>query len=84
MTEEGWGRGGVDIVLMQRKFGRMGKLGKTTGYIHRAALNKTARVQNTGCVTYENIDERGSFHITIFTKGKEENGGGRKEVEANY
>ena len=50
------------IFLMQRKPGKLGEgLGKTTGWIHRAAL-KDGRVEMMGGVTYVKIDDQG-LHI---------------------
>ena len=49
----------------------MGNLGRKTGYIHRAPLVKSGRVQNMGGVTFEKVDEWGRSHITALTKGKE-------------
>ena len=72
------------IVLAQRKVGNMGNLGRKTGYIHRAELVKSGRVQNLGGITYENIDERGGLHIAVLTKGNKEKEGGRREGELNY
>ncbi|MGR3541004.1 MAG: oxidoreductase [Hasllibacter sp.] len=47
------------VTLVQRKTGKHGKgLGKTTGWIHRAAL-AMKDVKMVGGVTYERIDERG-------------------------
>jgi 2,4-dienoyl-CoA reductase (NADPH2) len=47
------------VYLLQRKATPLGKgLGKTTGWIHRAAL-KAKRVEMIGGVNYEAIDERG-------------------------
>ncbi len=47
------------VTLMQRKKGKLGaKLGKTTGWIHRATL-KMNGVQMIGHVNYERIDDRG-------------------------
>ncbi len=58
------------VTLLQRTDGKLGdKLGKTTGWIHRASL-KMKKVQMVGGVTYEKIDDRG-LHITI---------GGKTEV----
>ena len=64
---------------MQRKVGKIDNPGRTTGWIHRAALVKSGRVQNLGGVTYETIDERGRLHITVSKKGKEKKGGGERE-----
>ncbi|MGH8461599.1 MAG: FAD-dependent oxidoreductase [Stenotrophobium sp.] len=47
------------VTLLQRKASGLGKgLGKTTGWIHRAAL-KMKKVEMLGGVNYEAIDERG-------------------------
>jgi 2,4-dienoyl-CoA reductase (NADPH2) len=52
------------VYLLQRKSTPLGKgLGKTTGWIHRAAL-KMKRVQMIGGVNYERIDERG-LHVSF-------------------
>jgi 2,4-dienoyl-CoA reductase (NADPH2) len=49
---------------LQRKASRIGKgLGKTTGWVHRAALAAKGVEQLTG-VNYERIDEEG-LHITF-------------------
>jgi 2,4-dienoyl-CoA reductase (NADPH2) len=59
-----------EIVLLQRSEGKLGeRLGKTTGWIHRASL-KMKRVKMIGGVTYEKIDDRG-LHISM---------GGKQEV----
>ncbi len=51
------------IYLLQRKAAPLGKgLGKTTGWIHRAAL-KARRVQMIGGVNYDRIDGRG-LHVS--------------------
>jgi 2,4-dienoyl-CoA reductase (NADPH2) len=50
------------ITILQRKAGKMGAgLGKTTGWIHRAALKKRG-VEMISGVTYEKIDDAG-LHI---------------------
>ena len=72
MTERGWGKRGSCIVLVHRKVGNMGNLGRTMGYIHRATLVKSTTVQNMGGFTYEKVDRRVTLHITLLTKGKEE------------
>ena len=52
------------IYLLQRKAGKPGAgLGKTTGWIHRAALNRNG-VEMLAGVTYDAIDEVG-LHITV-------------------
>ncbi|WP_435139577.1 FAD-dependent oxidoreductase [Pseudopelagicola sp. nBUS_19] len=53
-----------DVILLQRKAQALGKgLGKTTGWIHRAAL-KMKNVQMMGGVNYEKIDDNG-LHISF-------------------
>nr|WP_277998592.1 NADPH-dependent 2,4-dienoyl-CoA reductase [Sphingomonas liriopis] len=53
-----------NVTLLQRSPGRLGgKLGKTTGWIHRAAL-KAYGVAEAGGVTYRRIDDEG-LHVTI-------------------
>ncbi|WP_438992237.1 FAD-dependent oxidoreductase [Lentibacter sp.] len=50
-----------DVILLQRKAERHGKrLGKTTGWIHRAAL-KMKNVEMIGGVNYERIDGEGLY-----------------------
>lgn len=52
------------VFLLQRKESRIGKdLGKTTGWVHRAAL-KAKGVQELTGVAYERIDDAG-LHITV-------------------
>ena len=52
------------ITLLQRKASKHGKgLGKTTGWIHRAAL-KMKDVQFVGGVNYERIDAEG-LHVSF-------------------
>ena len=71
VTDPGEHRGGLapegpkpepatrEVTLLQRKASRHGKgLGKTTGWIHRAAL-AMKEVRMVGGVNYEGIDERG-------------------------
>src|SRR5690606_39175590 len=53
-----------EVTLLQRKAKALGKgLGKTTGWIHRAAL-KMKDVNMVGGVNYERIDARG-LHVTF-------------------
>lgn len=53
-----------EVVLLQRKDTPFGKgLGKTTGWVHRAAL-KAKGVQQIGGVNYERIDDDG-VHISF-------------------
>ncbi|MBF6095792.1 NADPH-dependent 2,4-dienoyl-CoA reductase [Nocardia cyriacigeorgica] len=56
-----------DVVLLQRKSGTFGKsLGKTSGWVHRAAL-KAKGVEQIGGVNYERIDDNG-LHISFGEK----------------
>jgi 2,4-dienoyl-CoA reductase (NADPH2) len=53
-----------DVVLLQRKAEKPGKrLGKTTGWIHRASLQMKG-VKMIGGVNYERIDEKG-LHVSF-------------------
>lgn len=53
-----------EIYLLQRSEGKLGaRLGKTTGWIHRASLRKKL-VKMIAEVSYEKIDDRG-LHITV-------------------
>ncbi|MFT7612655.1 MAG: 2,4-dienoyl-CoA reductase (NADPH2), partial [Parvicellaceae bacterium] len=53
-----------EVYLLQRKKGKLGaKLGKTTGWIHRANLTKK-KVTMLSSVTYDKIDDLG-LHITV-------------------
>ncbi|NNC98705.1 MAG: NADPH-dependent 2,4-dienoyl-CoA reductase [Gammaproteobacteria bacterium] len=52
------------ITMLQRKQSKLGKgLGKTTGWIHRAAL-AMKNVQMVAGVSYDRIDDRG-LHVTV-------------------
>ncbi|NEA37503.1 NADPH-dependent 2,4-dienoyl-CoA reductase [Streptomyces sp. SID13031] len=52
------------VYLLQRKPGKVGAgLGKTTGWVHRAAL-KSKRVEQLTGVNYERIDDEG-LHLTF-------------------
>ncbi|UGT41585.1 NADPH-dependent 2,4-dienoyl-CoA reductase [Nocardia yamanashiensis] len=53
-----------EVVLLQRKSSSFGKdLGKTSGWVHRAAV-KAKGVEQIGGVNYERIDDRG-LHISF-------------------
>ena len=53
-----------EVYLLQRSKGKLGGgLGKTTGWIHRAAL-KMKKVKMIAEVSYEKIDAEG-FHIKV-------------------
>ena len=71
VADPGTVRGGVvrpqpapaarQVTLLQRKSGKLGKgLGKTTGWIHRAAL-QMKKVEMIGGVNYERITPQGLF-----------------------
>jgi 2,4-dienoyl-CoA reductase (NADPH2) len=58
-----------EVVLLQRTDGKLGeKLGKTTGWIHRASL-KMKRVKMIGGVSYDKVDDKG-LHVTIGGKSQ--------------
>ncbi len=58
-----------DVVLLQRKPGSFGAgLGKTSGWVHRAAL-RAKGVEQVGGVNYERIDDRG-LHVSFGEKRK--------------
>ena len=55
------------VILLQRKASALGKgLGKTSGWVHRAAL-KAREVEMVGGVNYERIDDAG-LHISFGDK----------------
>ncbi|MBJ8342421.1 FAD-dependent oxidoreductase [Antrihabitans sp. YC3-6] len=55
------------VTLLQRKNGQLGKgLGKTSGWVHRAAI-KAKGVEQIGGVNYELIDDKG-LHISFGEK----------------
>jgi 2,4-dienoyl-CoA reductase (NADPH2) len=57
------------LYLLQRKTGKLGAgLGKTTGWIHRATLNNSGRVEMINGAKYEKIDENGHLHISQTSK----------------
>ncbi|MEV0357616.1 NADPH-dependent 2,4-dienoyl-CoA reductase [Nocardia sp. NPDC050697] len=60
-------RAARDVVLLQRKSGAFGAtLGKTSGWVHRAAI-KAKGVERIGGVNYERIDDAG-LHISFGPK----------------
>jgi 2,4-dienoyl-CoA reductase (NADPH2) len=60
-----------EVVLLQRKATPIGKgLGKTTGWVHRAALRAKGVEQVTGVAGYERIDDEG-LHVTLGEDGTE-------------
>jgi 2,4-dienoyl-CoA reductase (NADPH2) len=53
------------VVLLQRKSSSIGKgLGKTSGWVHRAALKAKGVEQVTGVVSYDLVDDDG-LHVTV-------------------
>jgi 2,4-dienoyl-CoA reductase (NADPH2) len=53
-----------EVYLLQRKASKLGAtLGKTSGWVHRATLQRKG-VQMIGGVEYDKIDDRG-LHITV-------------------
>ena len=53
------------MFLLQRKSGKVGAgLGKTTGWIHRAALDKAGVVGMGGVAKYAKVDNRG-LHLVL-------------------
>ncbi len=85
VADPGQARGGVvrpvstpaarQVTLLQRKPGKLGKgLGKTTGWIHRAAL-KMKNVEMLSGVNYESVGEHnGALGLFITFGEKRENG----------
>ena len=68
------------VVLLQRKAGSIGKgLGKTSGWVHRAALKAKGVEQVTGVVSYDRIDDEG-LHVTIAVPRKGSGTASRKGV----
>ena len=62
-------RSARQVIVLQRSKGKPGdKLGKTTGWIHRAAL-KARGVAATGDAVYRRIDDEG-LHVTIAGEDK--------------
>jgi 2,4-dienoyl-CoA reductase (NADPH2) len=56
-----------EVVLLQRKTTAIGKgLGKTTGWVHRAALKAKGVALVAGVTSYDRIDDAG-LHVTVAT-----------------
>ena len=69
------------ITLLQRKAGKMGAgLGKTTGWIHRAAL-KMKQVEMISGVNYERIGDQGNGVGLFITHGPKRKNGSVIEVD---
>lgn len=58
------------VFLMQRKKGKVGAtLGRTTGWIHRASLKNSTKVESiSGVKSYDKIDDNGNLVYTIVNK----------------
>ncbi|MCP5374458.1 MAG: NADPH-dependent 2,4-dienoyl-CoA reductase [Hyphomicrobiales bacterium] len=64
LVDEAWPAPARRVFLLQRKTSKPGAgLGKTTGWIHRAILQKSS-VTMLAAVTYERVDDAG-LHITV-------------------
>ncbi|MEO5610948.1 MAG: NADPH-dependent 2,4-dienoyl-CoA reductase [Ornithinibacter sp.] len=60
-----------EVFLVQRKTTSIGKgLGKTTGWVHRAALKAKGVQQLTGVTAYERIDDDG-LHLALGENGSQ-------------
>ncbi|MEO7423110.1 MAG: FAD-dependent oxidoreductase, partial [Ornithinibacter sp.] len=60
-----------EVFLLQRKTTSIGKgLGKTTGWVHRAALKAKGVQQLTGVTAYERIDDDG-LHLALGEDGSQ-------------
>ncbi|GAA2372383.1 NADPH-dependent 2,4-dienoyl-CoA reductase [Gordonia cholesterolivorans] len=69
-----------EVYMVQRKPGKQGKsLGKTTGWVHRAAV-KMKGVEQISGATYDRIDDAG-LHITLHDKEGNEVGKRLLEVD---
>ena len=68
------------VVLLQRKSSSIGKgLGKTSGWVHRAALKAKGVEQVTGVVSYDRIDDEG-LHVTVAVRPARGTREGRRRV----
>ena len=67
---------GREVTLLQRKRGKLGAgLGKTTGWIHRASLQKAGVQMVGGVKSYDKVDDEG-LHVTVHgSKRKGDKGG---------
>merc|ERR1711862_93583 len=71
LTKENIEKPRREIIMMQRKKGKLGKgLGKTTGWIHRSTLVRSKQVEMIPEVSYDKVDDNGHLHITV-GKGEE-------------
>ncbi|WP_312800310.1 NADPH-dependent 2,4-dienoyl-CoA reductase [Corynebacterium variabile] len=62
-----------EVYMVQRKASRQGKsLGKTTGWVHKAAV-KGKKVEQISGATYEKIDDAG-LHLAFYEKKKDKKG----------
>jgi 2,4-dienoyl-CoA reductase (NADPH2) len=78
-----------EVYMVQRKSSRQGKsLGKTTGWVHRAAV-KGKKVEQISGATYEKIDDAG-LHLAFYEEKKDRKGNvvskeltGRRVIEVD-
>lgn len=78
-----------EVYMVQRKSSRQGKsLGKTTGWVHRAAA-KGKKVEQISGATYEKIDDDG-LHLAFYEEKKDRKGNvvskeltGRRVIEVD-
>ncbi len=62
-----------EVYMVQRKASRQGKsLGKTTGWVHKAAV-KGKKVEQISGATYEKIDDAG-LHLAFYEEKKDKKG----------
>src|SRR6187200_273074 len=73
------------VVLLQRKSSSIGRgLGKTSGWVHRAALKTKGVEQVTGVVSYDRIDDEG-LHVTVaLGQGKDAGADGPATEQRTY
>ena len=73
------------VVLLQRKSSSIGRgLGKTSGWVHRAALKAKGVEQVTGVVSYDRIDDEG-LHVTVaLGQGKDAGADGPATEQRTY
>ena len=70
MTKRGWEEGGGRIVLIQRKVGNMGNLGRMTVWTHREKLVNRGRVHN--------LTKRVGCTLTYSRRGRRKGGGAER------
>jgi 2,4-dienoyl-CoA reductase (NADPH2) len=73
---------GREVTLLQRKRGKLGAaLGKTTGWIHRASLQKAGVRMVGGVKSYDKVDDEG-LHVTLHPDKKSKKSSSNKEAAA--